>query len=553
MGPLVRRRVGTPETAKAGRSGASAPASGPAPGDDQSAAVRAIGLSKAYGATQALKDVSLTFQPGQVHALLGGNGSGKSTAVKILAGVVPADSGTFEIGGTDVSVNELSPKLVRKMGLRFVHQQPLVFPELSVAENVAIGFEFPRVGLGPIRWGEVRRRAEKLFDRFEMSLDSKQQVSTLGPAGQAMVAIARALQDLEELGSAALILDEPTAALPPDEVSVLLNAVKGYADRGLAVVMVTHRLEEVLEIAHSATILRDGRVQASLDQGDLSHDKLVEGIVGATVDRSKWRVRRGNGASRETAGVALRVENPLGNRTVPRSDELPLSGNTFEVAEGEIVGIAGLLGSGRTRLLKTLFGLNPSSGVGIELGGGTVSFSSARDAMHHGVAYIPEDRAQHGLFHGMSVYENLSIVTTTDYWKLGRLDRRSEHRDAKGLMKQFAVRAPSGGAPVGALSGGNQQKVVLARWLRRPIKLLLLDEPTQGVDVGARADIFKAVNRAAQEGSAVLMVSSELEELTLVCDRILIMSKGSIVNEVDNEELDVVELEQIVHQGGTID
>ncbi|MGE0504113.1 MAG: sugar ABC transporter ATP-binding protein [Solirubrobacterales bacterium] len=515
-------------------------------------AVRVEGLSKAYGATKALKNVSLTFQPGEVHALLGGNGSGKSTAVKVLAGVVPADSGSFEIGGTKVRGKELNPKYVRQLGLRFVHQQPLVFPELTVAENVALGFEFPRAAGGPIRWGEVRRRAEQLFDRFEMTLDPRQQVSALGPAGQAMVAIARALQDLEELGSAVLVLDEPTAALPPDEVRVLLETIRGYADRGLGVVLVTHRLEEVLEVAHSATILRDGKVQVLLEKADISHDRLVEGIVGATVDRSKWRSRKGRGATRESAEVALRVENLIGSRSAaPDEDNGALAGSSFQISRGEIVGIAGVLGSGRTRLLKMLFGLNSPSSGEIELDGEQVSFSDARDAMRRGVAYIPEDRAQHGLFHGMSVYENISIVTTMQYWRLGHLDRRSEHRDARSLMKQFAVRASGGAAAVGSLSGGNQQKVVLARWLRRPIKLLLLDEPTQGVDVGARADIFQAVNRAAREGSAVLMVCSEFEELTLVCDRILVMSNGSIVDEVDNEELDVVELEHIVHQGGS--
>jgi ribose transport system ATP-binding protein len=493
------------------------------------------GLTKAYGATQALDGVSFTVGSGDVHALLGGNGSGKSTAIKILAGVVPADGGKLRVADKEVNARNLTPTSARAFGLRFVHQRPAIFPLLSVAENIALGFEYPRDRFGRIQWRTVRRRAEEALLRFGLDLDVTQPTSAVRPATQAMIAIVRALQDLDELHRAVLVLDEPTAALPREEASILLRAIEGYASKGLGVLFVTHRLEEVLEVATSATVLKDGRVSVVLQKGDISHDRLVEGIVGATINRSAVPERR----SAAKGPPRLSVRSLSGDR---------LSDVTFDVGEGEIVGVAGLLGSGRSRLLRTLFGITPYSGGEVKLDGKSVSFSDSKAAINAGVAYVPEDRARDALFQKMSVLENISMVTTGEYWRGGWTRGREERRDANELMQRFDIKAQGTAAAIGSLSGGNQQKVVLARWIRRPIKLLLLDEPTQGVDVGARTELFASISRAAAEGTAVLMVTSEFEELSLICSRVLVIRQGRMVDEIVDPSSDVLELEQAVQQ-----
>ncbi|MEZ5078826.1 MAG: sugar ABC transporter ATP-binding protein [Solirubrobacterales bacterium] len=484
-----------------------------------------------------MKGISFQVEPGEIQALLGGNGCGKSTTIKILAGVVGGDAGRIRVGEKEIDARHVAPSQARALGLRFVHQQPAVFPMQSVAENIALGYEFPRGPLGTIRWRQVRKRAQEIADRFELDLDVTQPTATLRPANQAMVAIVRALQDLDELHRAVLVLDEPTAALPNEEVSTLLDAVKKYASQGLAVLFVTHRLEEVLEIAHSATVMRDGLITSVLGQDEITHDSLVEGIVGSTVDRTRSRQNR---ASLEGEPL-VSVKGISGGR---------LSDVSFELRKGEIVGIAGLLGSGRSSLLRTLFGLTPWSEGEVVLDGESVRFGGPKEAIRSGIAYVPEDRAKDAVFNRMSVNENISMVTTGEYWRAGWMRGREEKRDTQGLMERFGIKAPGDAAAIGALSGGNQQKVMIVRWIRKPLKLLLLDEPTQGVDVGARTEIFDAINQAAAEGTSVLMVSSEYEELTLVCSRILVMRGGRLVSEVLDPSSDVLELERAVHRKG---
>jgi ribose transport system ATP-binding protein len=504
------------------------------------AAITVTALEKSYGATRALDGVSFEVKAGQVHALLGGNGCGKSTAIKILAGVVPADSGRLQINEASLDARAIDPQRARTLGLRFVHQQPPVFGTLTVGENLALGYEYPRGLVGQIRWRDVDRRAREVLDRLGIDLRPEQPASTLGPAGQAMLAVARALQDLDELHRAVLVLDEPTAALPPGEASLLLDAMRKYAAEGLGVLFVTHRLEEVLEVASAATILKDGKVVTVLERSEITHDSLVEGIVGATVDRSRWKVKH-PGEEHGSRQTRLSVRGLTGG---------PVADASFDVGEGEVVGIAGLLGSGRSSLLKMLFGVGFPTAGDVLLDGDRVSFDQAKDAIAAGVAYVPEDRARDALFTNLSVTENISMVATPDYWRFGWLRRRQEQADTVKLMDRFAIRAGGEQVPIASLSGGNQQKVVLARWLRRRLRVLLLDEPTQGVDVGARAEIFTSINQAAGEGCAVLLVSSEFEELTMVCNRILVMHQGRIVTQVRDTSIDVMALERIVLSGG---
>ena len=515
----------------------------PATPSGQVAAASVSDLTKSYGATQALDRASFEVKAGQIHALLGGNGSGKSTAIKLLAGIVPADGGTVRINDEVLDARSMDPRRARTLGLRFVHQQSTVFNELTVAENLAMGFEFPRGPLGQIRWREVRRRAQLALDRFEIDIDAGRPASTLGPAGQAMLAIARALQDLDDLGRGILILDEPTAALPPSEVSTLLSAMRQYAARGLGVLFVTHRIDEVLEVATAATILRDGRVAGALKKDELSRDSLVAGIVGATIDESRWKPERTQ-SNKDTDGAKLEVRELVGG---------PVTGASFEVGKGEVVGIAGLLGSGRSSLLRMLFGAVRPDGGEVVLDGEAIRVSDSKQAVDKGIAYVPEDRAQDGLFAQLTVTENMSIGVTRQYWRNGFLRLRRERADTTALMEKFKVRAAGESASIGSLSGGNQQKVVLARWLRMPLQVLLLDEPTQGVDVGARAEIFAAIAEAATEGTAVVLVSSEFEELSMICDRVLVMHRGKIVREVSDPSVDGLELDRIVNEGASIE
>ena len=494
-------------------------------------------MSKRYGATQALDRVSFSIEPGTVHALLGGNGCGKSTLIKILAGVTHADEGTIAVNGETCSAREITPELAAANGFRFVHQQPSVIADLSVAENIAFGRDLPLGRLGGIRWREVRRRAQAALDRLGSEIDVTAPASSLRPAGQAIVAIARALQDLDHLGRGVLVLDVPTAALPAAEVATLMDAVRRYAAEGLSVLFVSHRLEEVLELASAATILRDGVVSSSLGPGEIEHDRLVEGIVGGAVTLS------GPAPSTARAGG------------VPRLAVAGLGGGrlrdvSFELPPGEVVGIAGLLGSGRSSLLRVLFGFVAVERGEIRIDGELAPLRSVEEAIAAGIAYVPEDRANDALFGALSVDENLSVVTTGDYWRRGLLRRRAERRDSRELLSAFAIKAAGTEVPVTSLSGGNQQKVVLARWLRRPLRLLLLDEPTQGVDIGARAEIYEAIGRAASSGTTVLVASSEFEELTQICSRVLVLADGRIVADLVNSVSDPVQLEHLVHSGG---
>ncbi|HSK50612.1 MAG TPA: sugar ABC transporter ATP-binding protein [Solirubrobacterales bacterium] len=480
-------------------------------------------VAKAFGPTQALDDVSFALREGSVHALLGGNGSGKSTLIKLIAGVETADAGELEIGGARYDLRTMTPALARGAGLHFVHQQRTTFPQLSVTENLAIGRGFDTGRGGRIEWRRARRRAAEVLERFRIDADPDQALEQLGPAKQTMVAIARALQDQADASSGVLLLDEPTASLPAPEVRLLLDALRGYADAGQSIVYVTHRLEEVFAVADEATLLRDGRVVATVEPRALDHEKLVELMMGRTVEQIERLRGRPEGRS------VLRARG---------IEAGPLAPLDLEVRAGEIVGLGGLTGSGRSTLLRALFGVVPLRGGDVSVDGEPRPISSPPRAMAAGFAYVPEDRQRDAAFPELSVGENLSLTVIPDYWHRGILNRRGERRDVLGLFDSFLIKAESAEAPLRSLSGGNQQKVVLARWLRRSPRVLLLDEPTQGVDVGARAEIYELVHRAVAEGAVALVASSDFEELARLCDRVIVLCKGAVTAELSGDELD---------------
>jgi ribose transport system ATP-binding protein len=463
------------------------------------------------------------LQPGVIHALVGGNGSGKSTLIKILAGVERADpGGVVRVGERRVAADAMTPVLARGLGLRFVHQDPGIFPSMTVAENIAIGSAFPTGAAGRIRWPALRRSTQALLDRFEIHATPTMCPEALSPATRTMVAIARALQHQEDAHSGVLVLDEPTASLPDREVVVLMEALRRYASRGQTIVFVSHRLDEVAALAADVTVLRDGENVGTLTGAEICEDALVCLIVGRPLDRmfpEMPPVRAGE--------PMLRVQDLCGG---------PIRGVDLVLARGEIVGVAGLLGSGRTTLLRMLFGeRQPTAGV-ITLEGVTRSFRSPRDAIRAGIAYVPDERAI-SVFAEHTVSENLSAACVPSYWSRFRLRRRRERDDSRRLVEAFLVRASSVLQPMFTLSGGNQQKVVLARWLRSDPLVLLLDEPTQGVDVEARAEIYSLVRSAIERGASALVVASDFEELAHVSDRVLVLRDGRIVAEVCRPDL----------------
>ncbi len=497
-------------------------------------------LCKSFGGTQALDGVSFTLEPGTVHALLGGNGSGKSTMIKVLAGVYQADSGHVTLRGETHPARSISPALAREAGLRFVHQQDSTFPTLTVAENLALGHGF-EVGAGwRVRWRTQQRLAREVLERFEINVDPSAKLGTLGLALQTMITIARALQDVEDAKNAILVLDEPTSALPPHEVDMLLDALRRHASRGQTIMYVSHRLDEIVRIADCATILRDGKVAAVVDRDDITHDRLVELIMGRKTPPMTTRSPVDRRRSTRTAALSARGLVGGAVRNV-----------NLDVHPGEIVGIAGLMGSGRTTLLRLLFGAQVAEAGELCVGGDVLHLSNPRQAMRAGIAYVPEDRLIDAAFAELDVTENIGMATTGRYFRGGRLRHRLERQDAKELMDRFMVKAESPKARFSTMSGGNQQKVVIARWLRREPAVLLLDEPTQGVDVGARLEIWELVRQAAVRGAAVITVCSDFDELALVCDRVLVLQDGTTVAEYDGHDLDGESLEHAVLQRGT--
>jgi ribose transport system ATP-binding protein len=494
-------------------------------------ALRVAHVSKTFPGTRALDDVSFDVAAGEIHALLGGNGSGKSTLIKILAGVYQADAGgTISIGGTTVEANHTTPSRARSIGLHFVHQNPAVFPALTVAENIAIGSGFA-MRAGVIDWRSLYRRTQTLLDRFEISVRPKAVMGSLRPAERAMVAIARALQDQEETGTGVLVLDEPTASLPRAEVDTLMAALTRYAANGQTILFVSHRLDEVIQSAHRATVLRDGQFAGTAIGAELTESNLIRLIAGRHLEQVFPEMPHPRSDS-----VALAVHGLAGG---------PLVDVNFQVGQGEVLGIAGLLGSGRSELLKMIFGAYPTKRGTIRIDGQAVRLRHIGEAMDAGVAYVPEDRSIEASFAGMTVSENVTAAVVGRYWSKLRLRRRAADRDARIAIDKFGVDAVSEQQTMATLSGGNQQKVILARWLRRKPKILLLDEPTQGVDVSARAQIYALVRQAVTDGCSVLLVSSDFEELSRVCDRVIVLASGRITAELCTPDIDPLRLTEL--------
>ena len=478
--------------------------------------LQATALHKRYGGVHALRGARIAVYPGEVHALVGENGSGKSTLLGILSGQIRADSGEVSLAGRPAAFR--SPTDALRGGIATVTQETTLAPDLSITENVFLGHRMMR--RGPlIDWPATRRRALEAIRRLGLDVDPSLPVRRLRPDQQQMVEIARALT----IDARVLVLDEPTSSLTDDEVASLFGRVRALRDEGVAIIFVSHRLQEVFELADRITVLRDGRTVGEAPAGELDRSRLIHLMVGRALEEIEPP------AAQERVGrSALRLRG----LTLPPS----VSAVDLDVEPGEIVGLAGLVGAGRSELLETVFGLHRPSAGSVEVDGGPVSFRSPQEAIRGGVAFVPADRKVQGLVHEMTVRENLVMASTSRLARLRRPVARRELRIVRESFEGMRIRAASARVPVATLSGGNQQKVVLAKWLATSPRVLMLDEPTRGVDVGAKAEIYQLLFDAAESGLGILVSSSENPELLTLCDRILVLFRGRIAAQLSRED-----------------
>jgi rhamnose transport system ATP-binding protein len=471
--------------------------------------------AKAYGPIQALDGVTFELRAGEVMCLAGENGAGKSTLIKILTGAIKRDSGEYLIDGEDIG--SPSPSQAREAGIGVVYQELSLLPDLSVGENLLMGQLPARRGI--TRPAELRKQARAMLDRVGLDwLDPGTEVATLSLATQQLVEIAKVLGASPRV----LIFDEPTTALSESETKALLARIHQLRDEGHAVMYVTHHLEEMFEIGDRVTVLRDGGLVTSQPMSDFDQDSLIASMVGRKIE-SLYP------ASSRTIGEPRLKVRGLMPQGAARAGGNPIS---FEVRAGEIVGIAGLLGSGRSELLRAIFGADPVEGGDIEIDGERVRPGDARRAVQAGLGLLTEDRKQLGLLLELSIRENASIAHLDEISRFWIVDRKRERSIVDQYLGGLKLRAGSWEQPVSSLSGGNQQKVLLARWLATKAKVLMFDEPTKGVDVGAKAEIYKVIGDLAAEGLGVVVVSSYLPEVLGLADRVLVMREGTVAGEL---------------------
>jgi rhamnose transport system ATP-binding protein len=481
----------------------------------QAPLVELRGISKSYGGVQALAGVSCTIAPASIHALVGENGAGKSTLVKILTGVVHPDAGELLISGRPERIGD--PQTAHKHGIVAMYQEPTVFPDLTVAENIFAG-RHPRSGLHAVDWGAMRSQASRILHDLGVDFGPDTPVRGLGVADRQLLEIAKALSSQARL----LIMDEPTAALSTHEVENLFATVRQLRSRGVAIVFISHRLEEVGAIADVVTVLRDGAHIATRPAAELPHGQIVRLMVGRSLDALFPK------EDAEIGDVVLRVEG-LTRRGV-------FSNVSFELRRGEIVGLAGFVGSGRTEVARSIFGIDRLDAGELRIDGRPFRVRSPRSALRRGLAYLPEDRLQQGLVQPMSIAANASMAVLPDMTPGGFLRPRRERALAQRFMEQLRIKATSPSQVVRSLSGGNQQKVVLSKWLAAEPRILLLDEPTHGVDVGTKADVHRTISHLAAQGLSILLISSELPEILGMSDRVLVMREGRLVAELPRSQ-----------------
>ncbi len=481
--------------------------------------LRAESIAKSFAGVHALRGVSFDLRAGEVHALVGENGAGKSTLIKIVTGAESMDHGTLTIAGR--SAIRMNPRTARAQGITAIYQQPALFPHLTVAENMALGLEHEGLWRR-VNWRRQRRRAVELLQRTGASFGVDRLIETLTMPEQQLVEIARAIGAEAKI----LILDEPTASLTDREVERLFSVIRRLRDRGVGIVYISHRLEEVLALADRITVMRDGEIVTTRPAGDLQRADLVRLMVGRRTEREASAGRPANAA---VGGVVLELRH-VTQRALGVGDV------SIVVKAGEILGMAGLVGSGRTQVAQTIFGLAPLDSGEILVGGVSRRIHTPEDAIRLRIGYVPEDRPLHGVVEDMSIAGNVTLANLSAVSRIGLVDTAAERSIARRYVGELRIKTPSVDAMVRSLSGGNQQKVALARWLSLDPAVLMLDEPTQGVDVGSKVEIHDIIRALAARGVAVLMISSELPEILAMSDRIAVMRAGTIAGVLSRNE-----------------
>ncbi|MBX3407343.1 MAG: sugar ABC transporter ATP-binding protein [Phycisphaeraceae bacterium] len=518
----------------------------------------AEGISKRFGITRALSDVSVSFLAGEVHALMGENGAGKSTLGKVISGLHRQDAGTVRIApaGGDLAREKgrvLKPGSIDDAfdaGVRIVHQELAQCPNLTVAENLCL-HDLPRSRLGLVDFREAERRAARLLARLEPAIDVRAPLGTLSPGHRQIVQIAQSLDERSESAGATgrpahsarvIVLDEPTSSLAVAEVDRLLAIVRQLAADGLTLIYVSHRMGEIFSVCDRVTVLRDGQFVATSNVRDIDEPTLVEQMIG----------RKVSGTPRGARAVAPMVESDAAPRKargglVVRDLSSPgkLANVSLSVRPGEIVGVGGLVGAGRSELLDAIFGLDPRARGAVEVNGRRIAegrHAGPRESIRAGLGYVPEDRKLQGLFFLLDVSENIAVPVMPRLARAGFRRTGAEARLVGDRLRDFQVKTATVASLPGELSGGNQQKLLLARWMGAETRVLLLDEPTRGIDVGTKAEVYRLISAAADAGAAVLLVSSEMPELLMLSDRVLVLAGGRVTGELSGERMTQAEI-----------
>lgn len=471
------------------------------------------GVSKLYPGVTALNNVNLTFRRGEVHALCGENGAGKSTLIKCISGAITPTAGEIIVDGEKFS--GLTPALSREKGIAVVYQEFTLVPVLTAAENIFMG-NFKKKGI-MIDRKAMYLEAEKIFERMGIKLDPRSHVKDLTTGYQQIVEIAKAISTNAKI----LIMDEPSAPLTTNEVSAMMEIVRTLKKEGVTIIYISHRMEEIFELADRVSVLRDGEYIGTKDIQDTDKDDLIKMMVGRTLSQTYPK------RNCKTDEVVLEVKNLCGNG---------VKNISFELHKGEILGLGGLIGAGRTELCEMLFGYYPIQSGEIYLRGKPMKPASCADAVKQGIALVPEDRKRHGIIGGMTVLDNLTLSTIKKLTKGVAIDRRAQKDYAQSQVDALEIKTPNLAQKVKNLSGGNQQKVILGRWLGANPDILIFDEPTRGIDVGAKAEIYKLMTQLVEEGKSIIMISSEMSELLGMSDRLIILAKGRYTGTLNAEE-----------------
>ncbi|WP_439239156.1 sugar ABC transporter ATP-binding protein [Lonepinella sp. BR2919] len=478
-------------------------------------AIEIRNVSKHFGGVKALQNIDLNVKKGSIHALIGENGAGKSTLMKILSGIYIKDSGTIKINGEEVHFT--NPKSSQRKGIGIIHQELALSPDLSVAENIFL--DDLGQGKKTINWDSINQQAKQALDSLGFNIPPTMRLGDLSVAYQQMVEIAKALTKNVNI----LILDEPTAVLADPEIDILFDNLNKLKQKGVTIIYISHRLEELFRISDSITVIKDGQTIIELDPKTSNEDEIIKYMVGRELD------------------------SLYPDKIVPQDDDLLLVKDlnrtgllrniSFNVKKGEIVGLAGLVGAGRTEVARCIFGIDPITSGEIYKNGQLLKFSNVTDAIKQGIGLVPESRKEQGAILNMSILENMTMATLNKISKFGIINHHSELSMGEKLKKLLQIKLGSLFDPISSLSGGNQQKVVLAKWLNTDCDFIIFDEPTRGVDVGAKAEIYRIISDLAKLGYGLLVISSELIELIGLCNRIYVMSEGTITGELQGEQI----------------